>query len=90
LLDLTAFLPRVAKDARERVLAAWVAAWRAERPDADPARAAELIRPVAALRQALIYRGFLDGIEPSERRYHELDVPLWLRRAVAEATTPAT
>jgi hypothetical protein len=28
---------------------------------------------------------FLDGIEPSERIYHEADVPAWLRRAAALA-----
>jgi hypothetical protein len=58
-------------------------AWRSEYPHADPSRAAELIAPVAALRQALVYQRFLDGIEASERRYHELDVPDWLRRAAA-------
>jgi hypothetical protein len=49
-----------------------------------------VIRPVAALRQALIYRSFLDGIEPGERQYHESDVPFWLRRAAAEAAPRAT
>lgn len=45
-----------------------------------------LLEPVAALRQAVIYRGFLDGIEPSERVYHADDPPLWLRRAAELAT----
>ena len=44
-------------------------------PAADPERAAELIAPIAALLGALVYQGFLDGIEPSERPYHEADVP---------------
>jgi aminoglycoside/choline kinase family phosphotransferase len=82
MLDLDAFIHRVSADARARVLDAWCDAWRTERPRADPARAAELIGPVAALRAAVIYQRFLDGIEPSEYRYHEADVPTWLRRAL--------
>ena len=38
---------------------------------------------IAALRQAVIYQGFLDAIEPSERIYHEQDPAEWLRRAVS-------
>jgi phosphotransferase family enzyme len=90
LLDLTAFLPRVPDQLRARVSSTWAEAWRIERPGTDAELAAELIGPVAALRQALIYRVFLDGIEPSERRYHELDVPFWLRRAIDEASPTAT
>ncbi len=85
LLDLTAFLPRTPRAAQDAVLEAWIGAWSAARPGADPGRAAELIEPVAALRQALIYQRFLDGIERSERRYHEGDVPQWLRTAIALA-----
>jgi hypothetical protein len=59
--------------------------WRAAYPRADPRRAAELIAPVAALRAALVYQAFLDGIEASERLYHEADVPACLRRALAAA-----
>jgi hypothetical protein len=83
LFDLAGFLPRVPVGARELVRVAWMRAWRSEYPHADPSRAAELIAPVAALRQALVYQRFLDGIEASEQRYHELDVPDWLRRAAA-------
>jgi Phosphotransferase enzyme family len=90
LLDHTAFLPRVPEEIRGPVAATWAEAWRAERPGTDPSRAAKLIAPVAALRQALIYRVFLDGIEPSERRYHESDVPFWLRRAIEGASPSAT
>jgi hypothetical protein len=46
-------------------------------------RALDLVAPVAALRQALIYRNFLDGIEPAEHVYHIGDVGDWLRRAAA-------
>ncbi len=49
--------------------------WRDEVPDSDPERAAELIAPVALMRQAIIYRRFLDGIEETERVYHRDDVP---------------
>jgi len=85
LLDATAFLQRIEEPVRGRVLEAWIAAWHQALPGADPARAARLLPPLAALRQALIYRTFLDGIESSEQIYHEADVPTWLRRAVAEA-----
>jgi hypothetical protein len=83
MLDLAAFLPRVPEAVRATLQQSWIAAWRRERPRADPARAAALIAPVAALRQAVVYQRFLDGIEPRERRYHEADVSLWLRRAAA-------
>jgi hypothetical protein len=32
-------------------------------------------------RQAVIYRGFLDAIEPDERVFHAADPGLWLARA---------
>jgi hypothetical protein len=82
MLDLAAFLPRVPDEVRERILATWLDAWNTELPSADPLRASELVAPIAALRQALIYQGFLDGIEPDERRYHDADVADWLRRAI--------
>lgn len=86
LLDMPAFLSGIeAEDVRARARDAWLAAWKVERPHADPWRAAELIAPLAAMRQALIYRGFLDGIEPDEHRYHELDVPEWTREALRVA-----
>ena len=88
LFDQAAFLSPISDAARPPVAAAWARAWRRARPGCDPERAAELIAPVAALRQALIYRGFLDGIEASERRYHAADVPDWLRRALAIAAAP--
>ena len=39
-------------------------------------------RAAAALRQAHIYRVFLDNIEPSEHCYHRHDTAEWLERAV--------
>lgn len=85
LLDMAAFLQRVPAVATDDVRAAWTQAWLDARPSADPGRAAQLIAPVAALREALIYRTFLDGIEGSEQRYHAADVPAAIRRALASA-----
>lgn len=81
MLDQPAFLTWLADDDVEPVRRAWTAAWRAHVPDADPDRAAALLAPVAALRQALIYQVFLDNIEPSERIYHAADPARWLERA---------
>ena len=82
MLDLSAFEAGVPDEVRPRVRATWVDAWSVEFPGSDPSRATELIAPIAALRRAVIYRGFLDAIEPSERRYHESDVAHWLREAL--------
>jgi hypothetical protein len=54
-------------------------------PGSDPARAAALLAPLAAARQAVVYQHFLDHIEPSEHPYHRDDPPLWLRHAAARA-----
>jgi hypothetical protein len=54
-------------------------------PAADVDRALALMAPVVDLRQALVYRTFLDAIEPAERHYHEADVPARLRAALAAA-----
>jgi Phosphotransferase enzyme family len=84
LLDQPAFLRAV--DDRDDVAAirvAWEAAWRRARPGSDPGRAARILAPVAAARQALVYRRFLDRIEATEQRYHQADVPDWLRRTAA-------
>jgi hypothetical protein len=85
LLDQAAFLASIAEQQREPVRERWVDLWRAAVPGSDPARAAGLLTPVAALRQALIYQTFLDGIEPDERVYHSADPAHWLARAVAGA-----
>jgi hypothetical protein len=83
LLDEPALLERAPSPAAAATRAAWTEAWHAVLPASDPARAMDLIAPIAALRQALIYRAFLDGIEPVERRYHRGDVEDWLRAALA-------
>ena len=54
-------------------------------PGSDPARAADLLAPAAALRQAVLYTHFLDQIEPDERAYHAGDPATWLRRAASLA-----
>ncbi len=85
LLDRSAFLPRVPQAQRAGVLDHWDGRWRAAVPGCDPARAAELAGPVAALRQAIIYDGFVQAIEPSERIYHAIDAARWLRTLAAGA-----
>jgi hypothetical protein len=61
---------------------AWAARWRAAVPGCDPHRAVDLLRPVAALRNAYVYAHFLANIEPAEHVYHAADVPYWLSQAV--------
>ena len=87
LLDQAAFLERVPAQDRHLVMADWSALWRTAIPGSDPDRAADLLAPVAALRQAVLYRLFLDRIEPAERIYHYADPALWLRRAASAITT---
>jgi hypothetical protein len=70
-------------DDPEPLLHAWAQRWKQTVPGSDPRRAAELFRPVAALRGAVIYAAFLDHIEPSEWPYHAADVPRCLAEAVA-------
>ena len=70
----------------EALLRAWVARWRAAVPGSNPERALDLLRPLAALRNASVYAGFLERIEPSEHPFHAADVPYWL--AEAARSTP--
>jgi hypothetical protein len=58
----------------------WIRLWQDAVPGSDPAAASAHLAPVAAARQAAIYRKFLDNIEPSERVYHEADPAWWLTR----------
>lgn len=83
LLDEAAFFDRVPTDAVETVRRHWHVEWTTAVPGSDPDRASQLLRPVAAARQALIYRNFLDGIEPSEHPYHAADPADWLHRTAA-------
>jgi hypothetical protein len=81
LLDQPAFLERAPDSEQADVQKHWnsqiLRAW----PGSDPARASQLLAPVAAARQAVIYQKFLDNIEPSERIYHRNDPAKWLSRA---------
>ena len=81
MLDEPAFLERLPGELVGPVRAHWGEAWRAAAPGSDPERASELIEPLAAARQAVIYQAFTDGIEPVERRHHEADAVEWLARA---------
>ncbi len=83
LLDSSAFLDRIPAEAVEAVRAVWLARWREALPGSDPARAMTLLAPIAAARQAVIYQGFLDRIEPAEHPYHAADPADWLTRTAA-------
>ncbi len=78
-LRLTDFLPA---GSRAAARAAWVAAWRAERPGSDPAGALAVAAPLAHLYFAVRYQEFLDGIEDSERIYHRDDPAASVRAAL--------
>ena len=80
LLDQPAFLTRIPERAVTPVRDHWRAAWRRAVPGSDPEHAADLLAPLAAARQAVIYQRFLDNIEASEQPYHRADVPDWLHR----------
>ena len=80
LLDQPAMFDRAPIEAVEPLRDQWTAEWEAAVPGSDPRRAARLLAPVAAARQAVIYRKFLDNIEPSEHPYHRADPPNWLAR----------
>jgi Ser/Thr protein kinase RdoA (MazF antagonist) len=80
LLDQPAFLTRIAEAQVPPSRDHWIGRWRENCPGSDPARAARLLAPIAAARQAVIYQGFLDRIEPSEHPYHRADPLDWLQR----------
>jgi hypothetical protein len=84
-LDILRLTDRLTAPEADALVAAWALRWRLAVPGSDPARAAELMRPVAHLRSAVIYADFLAAIEPSEHVYHATDVPEALGRAVAAA-----
>jgi hypothetical protein len=80
LLDQPAMFDRAPANAVEPLRDQWTSEWEAAVPGSDPRRAALLLAPVAAARQAVIYRKFLDNIEPSEHPYHSADPSNWLAR----------
>jgi hypothetical protein len=78
LLDLA-----VLSGERAALASHWLDAWASAVPGADPTGAWPLVRPLAVARGAIVFQRFLDGIEPSERPYHERDVEPFLDRADA-------
>ncbi|MFF9774478.1 aminoglycoside phosphotransferase family protein [Streptomyces sp. NPDC013978] len=85
-LRLYDFLSEAVRPTAVRV---WGDAWRTHVPGSDPARALTLAEPLAHLAYAVRYQEFLDGIEPSERPYHEGDPAAVIRRALHCATHPS-
>ena len=83
LLDQAAFVDRISPAFVPEVRKHWDDAWRRAVPGSDPRRASDLLAPVAAARQAVIYQGFLDRIEASEHPYHRGDPAEWLTRTAA-------
>ena len=83
LLDQATFLDAIPGACAGAVQAHWLQRWSAAVPGSDPARASVLLAPIAAARQAVIYRNFLDNIEPSEQVYHRADPAKWLNRTAA-------
>ena len=83
LLDMAGFLERIDARWREMIEQTWVAAWSAAVPGSDSHRASDLVRPLAALRRAVVYHRSVEAFEPSERPYHESDVPHWLLKAAS-------
>jgi hypothetical protein len=90
LLDQAAFLDAIPGAHAGAVRAHWRQQWSAAVPGSDPDRAAVLLAPIAAARQAVIYRNFLDNIEPSEQVYHRADPAKWLNRTAALARAGMT
>ena len=90
LLDVAAFTENRPPEDQTLARRAFASAWREVVPGCDAERAMVLLAPVAALRQAVTYRGFLDRIEPDEHVYHRDDPATWLRRAAELATQPSS
>jgi Phosphotransferase enzyme family len=80
ILDL-AVLGRLPGPTGQTLTAHWLATWKQAVPGSDPERAWRLLRPLAALRYAVVFQHFLDNIEPSERVYHDQDVQPALQAA---------
>jgi hypothetical protein len=89
LLDQASFFDRTPSEDHDVIGRHWQGLWQGAVPGSDVARAARLLAPVAAARQAVIYQGFLDRIEPSEHPYHRHDSPQWLSRVAALVRTEA-
>ncbi|WP_308250387.1 phosphotransferase [Sphaerisporangium fuscum] len=68
----------------------WVETWSRLVPGSDPARALEIAAPLVHLMYAVRYQEFLDGIERSERVYHEGDPATEVRAALDAWAVPAS
>ncbi|WP_228121157.1 aminoglycoside phosphotransferase family protein [Streptomyces fagopyri] len=79
----------LAEPGRATAARAWSDAWKTRVPASDPARALVLAEPLAQLTYAVRYQEFLDGIEPSERVYHEGDPVDAIRAALRSAREPS-
>lgn len=79
--DILRLSERVEGERRAELIARWAGHWRRAVPGCDPQREAQLLRPVAALRNAAVYAHFLEHIEPTEHPYHAADLPFWLAEA---------
>ena len=71
-------LERIDAAHHEMIMRTWLSGWSNVLPGSEPDRAFDLVLPLAALRNAVTYHRFLQAFEPSERPYHESDVPHWL------------
>jgi Ser/Thr protein kinase RdoA (MazF antagonist) len=83
--DVIGLTTRASAADTEAITQAWVAWWRRSAPGSAPERAAELARPLAALRLAAVYAHFVANIEPTERAFHLGDIRDLLDRAVTSA-----
>jgi hypothetical protein len=88
--DILRLTEALAENEAAAVIARWADRWRADIPDSDPARAVRLLKPVAALRDAAVYAGFLANIEPSEYPYHAGDPPRCLAKAAEFAAADSS
>ena len=83
--DVAGLTTRASAADTDAINAAWVGWWRRSAPGSDPERAAELAKPLAALRLAAVYAHFVANIEPTERAFHLGDIHDLLDRAVANS-----
>jgi aminoglycoside phosphotransferase (APT) family kinase protein len=68
-----------------KILDAWAGRWHSTTPGSEPNRAAQLIRPILALRSAAVYADFLANIEITEHPYHASDVDRCVEIAIRES-----
>lgn len=83
LLDIAVLRTARTGDDRAVLEASVDATWRSLVPGCDPARALDLLGPLADLRAAVVFERFLAAIEPAERCYHVADPLDALRRAAS-------